>query len=258
MKSKLNALAARRGEKPIVDRGVIETKLYHRCRNPKCRVKLSPAADNPRKAFCCRGCYNGFYKTRCVVCEHDKPARSTDRRVVCKRPKCKSQYQRNRSFFDYPLPTPRLDAERSKNANELGTKTGQFGARVTQWRRLSAGPTLTPLQLRAAVVPDGPDCQWAGGSIERIEAANRRALEAHFDKLDSTAIDYCSVCGRDDDLVDYRVGDQWVTTCREHRASPAAAPTANGVSSDWKPCVPSSPIADDLTIPEFLRRGGDR
>lgn len=250
MKSKLDALAARRDANPIVDRGTVETKLYHRCRNPKCRAKLSLPADNPRKAFCCRGCYNSFYLKRCVVCENDKPADSTARRVLCRRPKCRSQYQRNRSFFDYPAPNTAFDAERSKSARKSGTKTGQFGPRSTYWRRLSAGPTLALSQLRCAVVPDGPDCQWAGGSIERIEAANRRALEAYFDKLDSTGIDYCSVCGREDDLVDYKVGDQWVTTCRAHRR-PAAATIADG--------VPSVPIADDLSIPEFLRRtGGER
>jgi hypothetical protein len=27
------------------------------------------------------------------------------------------------------------------------------------------------------------------------------------------------------------------------------------VASQWKPCVPSSPITDDLSIPVFLRRG---
>ena len=26
------------------------------------------------------------------------------------------------------------------------------------------------------------------------------------------------------------------------------------VASQWKPCTPSSPIADDLSIPAFLRR----
>ena len=26
------------------------------------------------------------------------------------------------------------------------------------------------------------------------------------------------------------------------------------VASDWKPCAPSSPITDDLSIPAFLKR----
>ena len=254
MKSKTDALAARRGENPIVDRGAIETKLYHRCRNPKCRVKLSPAADNKHKAFCCRGCYNSFYLKQCIVCEREKPAGRSDRKF-CRRPRCRSQYSRNTSFYAYPVPNTVRATDSSKSARKSGAKTGQFGPRP--WRIL-AGPPLSVSALRAATVPDGPDNRWEGGSIERIEAANRRALEAHFDKLDSTAIDYCSVCGRDDDLVDYKVGDRWVTTCREHRA-PTTAAAAHGVPSDWRPCSPSSPIDDDLPIPEFLRRtGGDR
>jgi hypothetical protein len=119
--------------------------------------------------------------------------------------------------------------------------------------RVSAGPTLTLSQLHCAIVPDGPDNQWEGGEYQRIEARNRRALEA---KLDSAA-NSCAVCGRDDDLVDREVDGRWVTTCREH-ARPAQLEEEAGVPSDWTPCSPASPIADDLTIPEFLRRGGGR
>jgi hypothetical protein len=42
-----------------------------RCRNPNCRVKLSAPVENEHHAFCCQPCYEGFYRTRCCVCERD-------------------------------------------------------------------------------------------------------------------------------------------------------------------------------------------
>ena len=42
-----------------------------------------------------------------------------------------------------------------------------------------AGPDLGP-NFPAVVVPDGPDCQWAGGEFERIEIKSRAALKAYF------------------------------------------------------------------------------
>jgi hypothetical protein len=254
MTSEIDALAERRGEKPIVDRGAIETKLYHRCR--ECRCKLPQPAENPHKAFCCRGCHKDFHKKRCIVCEREKPTGSTVRRMLCKRSKCRNSYRQNAAQYAFSRGGTCSASNGVKSADKTGTKTGQFSGRPIRWKRLSAGPTLTPSQLLCAVVADGPDNQWAGGSIERIEASNRRALEAYFDKLDAEAVtnDFCAVCGRLDDLVDHKVGGQWVTTCRAHR-QPAAAIDTGGVPSDWKPCAHPTPIDDDLEIPAFLQRG---
>jgi hypothetical protein len=46
-------------------------RLWHRCRNPRCRVKLSAPAENEHHAFCTRGCYESFHRNRCRVCERD-------------------------------------------------------------------------------------------------------------------------------------------------------------------------------------------
>ena len=32
-------------------------ELRHRCRNPRCRMKLPTPIDNLHRAFCTRGCY---------------------------------------------------------------------------------------------------------------------------------------------------------------------------------------------------------
>ena len=46
-----------------------------------------------------------------------------------------------------------------------------------------AGPDLGPRSFSAAVIPDGPNCQWRGGEFERIEAENRARLKKHFANL---------------------------------------------------------------------------
>jgi hypothetical protein len=50
----------------------------------------SPTSDS-RKAFCTPGCHSSFYFKRCIVCENDKPAGSTARRKLCRRPKCEGR-----------------------------------------------------------------------------------------------------------------------------------------------------------------------
>src|SRR5437764_800421 len=64
--------------------------LRHYCRNPRCRSKLPSPASDPRKAFCTRGCHSSFYLKRCLVCENDKPARSTARRKLADAPNVKA------------------------------------------------------------------------------------------------------------------------------------------------------------------------
>jgi hypothetical protein len=43
----------------------------HRCRNPRCRLKLPVPVENKHRAFCSRGCHEQFYRARCLVCERD-------------------------------------------------------------------------------------------------------------------------------------------------------------------------------------------
>jgi len=149
-------------------------ELRHRCRNPKCRMKLKTPVANQHHAFCTPGCHSSFYLKRCLVCEKEKPAQSTARRLVCRRPKCRSQYSRNGSFFTYPVPSTVRDAERSRSAHSTGIKSAHKDDRP--WR-LVAGPMITAGQYHCATVPDGPDCQWAEGEWRRIEGRNRGALK---------------------------------------------------------------------------------
>jgi hypothetical protein len=111
---------------------------------------------------------------------------------------------------------------------------------------------LTPLQLHCATVPYGPDCQWEGGSYERIEAQNRRLLERHFAELEAEAckrdaaasLNHCSACGREDDLTD-RANPTLCYPCYYERNAFTHVNIARR---------PDLVIPDDLSIREFLLR----
>src|SRR5438034_11588820 len=62
-------------------------RLRYHCRNSRCTAKLHPAVANPRDAFCCRGCFETYYRHRCLACERPIP-RTTERQVLCGRVKC--------------------------------------------------------------------------------------------------------------------------------------------------------------------------
>src|SRR5262245_1114526 len=66
-----------------------------RCRNPLCRSKLPTPVENEHHAFCTRGCYESFYRTRCRVCERDlrkTGKRGDENRRYCRPPnRCASE-----------------------------------------------------------------------------------------------------------------------------------------------------------------------
>src|SRR5262249_44298095 len=95
--------------------------LRHRCRNPRCKMKLPQPVENPHKAFCTPGCYSSFYLKRCAVCEKEKPAGSTARRILCRRRKCESAYRQNRAFYAFPVPDTALTANVVRNVDKSGT-----------------------------------------------------------------------------------------------------------------------------------------
>jgi hypothetical protein len=66
-----------------------DAKLRHRCRNPRCKCKLPEPTSNPREAFCARGCYAGFYRSRCLICEK-LIERQNEAQKICRRSACKS------------------------------------------------------------------------------------------------------------------------------------------------------------------------
>jgi hypothetical protein len=72
----------------VWERSLMTTPLRHQCRF--CRTKLAEPTDNPRRGFCCRGCFNSFYRHRCVVCE-SPIRRKNERQRVCVNVRCKAE-----------------------------------------------------------------------------------------------------------------------------------------------------------------------
>jgi hypothetical protein len=110
--------------------------------------------------------------------------------------------------------------ERARNADLTGIKSATDSRFFTPWRVVAAGAPISANQYHCATVPDGMDCQWAGGDYERIEAKNTAALVAH---------------------------------AKTRRKSPAV-PNCDAAPSHWHPVSPAQPIPDDLSIPAFLVR----
>jgi hypothetical protein len=104
--------------------------LRHYCRNPRCRMKLETPVENRHRAFCCHGCAENFYRSKCRVCERDitvdpmTGARrsSSQGRKFCGR-RCKAEAAKYPLIFAWELPTPTKPSARSRSAHSTGLKT---------------------------------------------------------------------------------------------------------------------------------------
>jgi hypothetical protein len=76
----------------------MNTGLRHHCRNLRCRSKLPEPVENPQRAFCCRSCFEQFYRTRCLVCEKPK---HHQRRQLCGHVNCKREKARFPHLFEW-------------------------------------------------------------------------------------------------------------------------------------------------------------
>jgi hypothetical protein len=167
--------------------------LRQRCR--KCKGKLPTPTGNDREAFCCRGCYEQFYRQRCRVCECEieQPKTGGNPRLTCKQPKCKYAWHQKVGFGRFLVAksqTPSPAASNEQPASETSIKSSlksrlkRGRATDADWReplrsyrsgRIVAGRSLSRGAFHAAIVPDGPDCRWAGSAYERAEARNTAA-----------------------------------------------------------------------------------
>ena len=194
-----------------------ETAMRKMCRNPKCRSRLPAPVSNEREAFCCRGCYQSFYLHRCRNCEQALPKTEGKGRprVICKKAKCKNTWGAGESFGKYANSADRYPVSKNpEKCSESAANAGTKPVKAAPWWRIVAGPALTPSQFHAPTVLDGEIVDgkptWEGGSYERIEAQNRRALERYLAEIEAEAcrrdaaasLNHCSACGREDDLTD--------------------------------------------------------
>jgi hypothetical protein len=186
--------------------------LRHRCRNPRCRMKLAMPVANQHRAFCTPGCHSSFYLKRCLVCENDKPARSTARRMLCRRPKCKARYGKDTAHYSFSTQDIILAPNAPRSAQSTGIKGADLDGRP--WH-IVAGPQITACVYHCATLPVDPDI----AARARVSAANDR------DRI--------------------RKEIAW---------SKPRPPAPKEMQSDWRACSPSVPVADDLSIPHFLKR----
>jgi hypothetical protein len=128
--------------------------LRHYCRNPRCRSKLPSPASDPRKAFCTRGCHSSFYLKRCLVCENDKPAGSTARRKLCRRPKCEGRYRKNSAHYSFVGADTTSAPNALRSAQFTGIKSADFDDRPCY---IVAGPKITAAVYHCATLPVDPD-----------------------------------------------------------------------------------------------------
>jgi hypothetical protein len=207
-----------------------------RCRH--CKMRLSEPTSNERQAFCTRGCHTSFYRTRCRVCGGPiEQPKNGGERFICKKSKCFNAWKANSGFGCYH---PSSDV---KATSETPIKSGVAEAiKADRVWRIIAGPALTASQLHCATVPDGEIVdgkpKWDGGSYERIEAQNRKALKAQAaEEAEIEANGYFTwreVISPDGVL------------CYVTRFRPAT--TVKNVSGSQRQ------IPDDLSIPPFLDR----
>jgi hypothetical protein len=108
-------------------------KLRHHCRNPRCRLKLPVPVENEHHAFCCRGCYVSFYRSRCLVCEEPIRRKNERQRFGSGHKTCEQEYRRFPRVYDLPTREPLLDPVRCttglRNAHSTGLKIGLEGDR---------------------------------------------------------------------------------------------------------------------------------
>lgn len=150
-----------------------------KCR--KCQDYMPSPTSNEREAFCCRGCYEQWYRKRCRVCECQIEQSRGPQRIICKRLACKSAWKQRVVFGRFLKVKTPFPSHTPSNAT-IGSETLDFidpksASESTRGWRMMAGPELSPTTLHAASLPDGPKGEWAGGQYQGTEARNQAMLE---------------------------------------------------------------------------------
>jgi hypothetical protein len=140
--------------------------VRHYCRNPRCRSKLPDPVENSREAFCCKGCYRQFYRSRCLMCERTMD-RKTGNQRLCARRKCKNAFRTKASgwfgrHFEATKGQQRqsviLDARKPIN-------TGISSPLEPPIRYRLWGARLTDQQIHLATLGWNPERRRSGKSI---------------------------------------------------------------------------------------------
>ena len=104
--------------------------LRQRCRNQHCRSKLPAPVENHHHAFCTRGCFESFYRNRCLVCEDSMRRKRESQKLGSGHKLCEREYRKFPRVYDFPahkVPKVQISDEGSRNAHSTGIKFGIEG-----------------------------------------------------------------------------------------------------------------------------------
>ena len=76
--------------------------LRQRCRNQHCRSKLPAPVENHHHAFCTRGCFESFYRNRCLVCEDSMRRKRESQKLGSGHKLCEREYRKFPRVYDFP------------------------------------------------------------------------------------------------------------------------------------------------------------
>jgi hypothetical protein len=162
-------------------------ELRHYCRHPRCRSKLKEPVENPREAFCARGCHTSFYRKRCMACEQPME-RKREGQQLCGRQKCESQLKTLKAYlmlgrFHPSTPPKKADSDQPQGAAVEGSgnpiKPGTFLPVKTDrgWRQV-AGPVVD-VRLAAIRADDGLKHADRVNRGHWRDAGNAAAIQHH-------------------------------------------------------------------------------
>jgi hypothetical protein len=130
----------------------VSEALLSRCRDPKCRSALSQPTES-RRAFCARGCYDRFHRTRCRVCSEPSP----NGRLHAK--SCSYAHKQNPDLYAFKAVKNARMGDCRQNAHGPSRNPYKTGIKT---REKSRGPTLSDDSLWLATLPLHPiDAVWA-------------------------------------------------------------------------------------------------
>jgi hypothetical protein len=139
------------------------------CRNPRCRSKLLAPVENEHRAFCCRGCFEAFYRKRCLVCERDitvdpmtgrRRALRQSHRKFCGR-KCRAEAARFPHVYTWEASSPTELKAHSTSAHFTGLETALKSGRPPSICGPAAviGTEVFSGRPRTVVSSDGVICE---------------------------------------------------------------------------------------------------
>jgi hypothetical protein len=239
-------------------------ELRHRCRNPRCRTKLPAAVENARKAFCCRGCYESFYRNRCRVCERDISADpvsgerrnlTASRRKFCGR-KCRAEAHQFPHVYAWDGPQPPKATAGLRSAHSTGLKFGLAGnppsaPGLRGWWWGGDGDRDHSLYDRDGLTIARVVLEGGGRYHLRTPIAIPRQAWAHLEEAKRGAESFALMAMPVDPKLAARIRRDNETP---HPMGPALnrAPTASDATpSGWRPIGNGIDAPD---IPSFLRR----